>query len=365
MGVRVAADSAFQPIRAFLRSMEEILTNKRLLVFDCHEAWVYQLHALDCPLDIVVGLRGRSQDGWDENMRPLPPNGRLVRLDEILKRKEPYACMVGHNLTDLLDVKGIPGPRILVLHEALDGVAHEHKLAVPKEEFRATFAKFVNLTGTHVVAISQMKGRSWGFEEDIVPSSVSAGDYQPWSGDLARGLRVANHISRRLRTLLWDFHQKAFEGLPITLVGHNSDMEGVVPANNWDHLKQIFSQHRFYIHTADPRLEDGYNMATLEAMAAGLPVLGNRHPTSPVEHGVSGMLSDDPAELRAYALQLLADHDLARRMGVAAQKVVAERFSVRQFQEQFHHSIEHAQHRWLQQQNSPRPAEVSLTASLR
>ena len=94
-------------------------------------------------------------------------------------------------------------------------------------------------------------------------------------------------------------------------------MDRVHPADDWDHLKQIFSQHRFYIHTADPRLEDGCNMATLEAMAAGLPVLGNRHPTSPVEHGVSGWLSDDPVELRAYALRLLDDHDLARRMGVA------------------------------------------------
>jgi hypothetical protein len=339
--------------------------NKRLLVFDCHEAWVYQLRALDCPLDIVVGLRGRSQDGWDENMRPLPPNGRLVRLDEVLKQTEPYACIVGHNLTDLLDVKSIPGPRILVIHEALDGVAHEHQLAVSKEEFLGTFAKFVNLTGTHVVAVSQMKGRSWGFEEDIVRLSADTMDYLPWNGNLPRGLRVANHISRRLRTLLWDFHQKAFEGLPITLVGHNSDMEGVLPANNWEHLKQIFSQHRFYIHTADPRLEDGYNMATLEAMAAGLPVLGNRHPTSPVEHGVSGMLSDDPAELRAYALRLLDDCDLAKRMGAAAQKVVAERFSLDQFHKRFSHSIERAQRRWLKQQNGSCAKEVPLAASFR
>ncbi len=338
--------------------------NKRLLVFDCHEAWVYQLHALECPLDIAVGLRGRPQDSWDEKMRPLPPNGRPVRLDDALKRNEPYACIVGHNLTDLLDVKSIAGPRILVIHEALDGVAHEHRLAVPKEEFLATFAKFVNLTGTHVVAVSKLKGRSWGFDEDIVPSSAEPADYLPWSGNLRRGLRVANHISRRPRTLLWEFHQRAFDGLPITLVGRNADMDGVLPADNWGHLKQIFSEHRFYIHTADPQLEDGYNMATLEAMAAGLPVLGNRHPTSPVEHGVSGWLSDDPAELRAHALRLLDDHDLAGRMGVAAQKVVAARFSLGQFQKRFRHSIERAQRSWLKQQKSMCPEEAPLAASL-
>ena len=40
-------------------------------------------------------------------------------------------------------------------------------------------------------------------------------------------------------------------------------------------------------------------MATVEAMAAGMPIIGNRHPDSPVEHGVNGFLSDDPAELKS------------------------------------------------------------------
>lgn len=71
-------------------------------------------------------------------------------------------------------------------------------------------------------------------------------------------------------------------------------MPGVEAAKNWDNLKEMLQLHRFYIHTADPRYEDGVNMATLEAMAAGMPVLGNRHPTSPIEHGKSGFLSDNP-----------------------------------------------------------------------
>ena len=62
-------------------------------------------------------------------------------------------------------------------------------------------------------------------------------------------------------------------------------------------------------------------MATLEAMAAGLPVLGNPHPTSPIEHGVSGFLSDDPAELHASAERLLQDRELAVHMGKEARKL--------------------------------------------
>ena len=53
----------------------------------------------------------------------------------------------------------------------------------------------------------------------------------------------------------------------MTLVGRNDNMPGVEPAHDWAELKQILSRHRFFVHTADPNLEDGYNMATLEAMA--------------------------------------------------------------------------------------------------
>lgn len=337
--------SAISPTRPCV--LDSSLLNNRLLVFACHEAWVYQLRALDRPMDVVVGLRGRPA-GWDERMRPVPSNGRIVKLEEVLRGTEPYGCIIAHNLSDLLDAKSLTGPRLLVLHETLDGAALEQSLPVPSEEFRSTVAKFASLTATHVVAVSRLKGRSWGFESDIVPFSADPQDYLPWQGDIASGLRVANHLELRPRILLWDFHRKAFQGLPVTLVGHNPGLPGVEAAGNWEDLKTIFSRHRFYIHTADPRFEDGYNMATLEAMAAGLPVLGNVHPTSPAKHGVSGFLSDNPAELRCYAQQLLADRALAARMGAAARVAVAA-FSGERFRTDFSRSIQAAQKQWLRQ----------------
>jgi len=131
----------------------------------------------------------------------------------------------------------------------------------------------------------------------------------------------------------------------VRIVGHNPDLPGVSAARNWDHLKELLQSHRFYIHTADPQLEDGYNMATVEAMAAGMPVLGNTHPGSPVKHGVSGFLSDDAHELRKYAGILLDNRDLAAKMGQQAQKTAIERFSTARFKKGFLQSIETARRR--------------------
>ena len=317
--------------------------NGRLLTFNCHEAWVHQLRYLERPLDIIVNLPGRHTRGWDDAMRPLPPCTRLVTIEDVRGIRQAYDCIIAHNLTDLLDVKDLPGPRLLVIHLTLEGMVLEQHAQTPLEDFRSAVGRFVAKTRTHVVAISELKARSWGLTTDIVSSCADPAEYPAWQGDLARGLRVSNFVLRRARTLRWDFHQKAFSDLPVTLVGHNPEMPGVSASPDWAALKETFAHHRFFVHTADLQLEDGYNMATLEAMAAGLPVLGNRHPTSPIEHGVSGFLSDDPVELNGFARRLMADRALAEGMGRAAQRTVGERFSPAKFACSLSRSIARAQ----------------------
>jgi hypothetical protein len=326
---------------------KEAQTDKRtLLVFNCHESWVHQLGVLGYKLDIIIGLKGQYLKTWDEQMRPIPPNSRLITLHQAQQSKIRYYCIITHNITDLLDIKQRPEPRLLVIHSTIEGRALEEKSDVTPQNMKEMLYKYLKLIGGHAVAISMLKGKSWGFTKDIVPCAVNADDYLPYSGQTSCGLRVCNFIESRKSILLWDFYEKAFDGISVRLVGHNPNMPGVRAADSWDHLKRILHSHRFYIHTANPELEDGYNMASLEAMAAGLPVLSNRHPTSPIEHGVSGFLSDNPAELRKYANMLLEDKILATMMGKEAQKRVVEQFSMTRFKEAFLKSIETARHKW-------------------
>ena len=341
-----------------MNNTEQTKADKTLLVFNCHEPWVYQLGVLGYPLDIVVGLDGRYKAEWDERMRPWPANARMVTLPEALAASKRYYCMIAHNVADLLDLRGRPEPRILVLHHTLEGRMEEEGPHHNPEEMKDMLLEYVDFVGGHVVATSMFKGESWGFTDDIVHFGIDVDDYLPYRGDKAAGLRICNFISSRRRILHWDFHDKAFEGIPITLVGHNPDLPGVEAAWNWDHLKETLQSHRFYIHTADARLEAGHNMATAEAMAAGLPVLGNRHPTSPIRHGVSGFLSDDPRELRHYARILLEDRDLAALMGQQARRTVAERFSLTRFKHSFLRSIEIARRKWYTRRIEAAPGDA-------
>ena len=315
---------------------------RTLLVFNCHEAWVSQLSVLGYQLDIIVGLKGQYTDSWDRQMRPIPPNSRLLSLSDALQSNTNYYCIIAHNITDLLDVKHRPEPRLMVIHSTLEGRALEERSDVQPENMKEMLHKYVELLGGHVVSVSMLKGASWGFTDDIVPFCVDPDDYPPYKGNEARGLRICNFVESRKRILLWDFQQKAFDTLAVRIVGHNPGLPGVSAARDWDHLKELLQSHRFYIHTADPQLEDGYNMATIEAMAAGMPILGNKHPGSPVEHGISGFLSNDPNELGKFARILLENRRLAIKMGQQARKTAIEKFSTADFKQAFLQSIETA-----------------------
>jgi hypothetical protein len=314
----------------------------RLLVLNCHEAWIHQLRHLNWLLDIVVDLPGRHTRTWDTAMRPLPPKARTITLAQALSDSQQYDCIVAHNPTDLLDTRELRAPRLLILHLTLEGMVVEQRPRVSLEDYRSSALQYAEQIGAHTVAVSELKAASWGVRGEIVPLSVDTLDYLPWIGGEACGLRIANFFRRRARTLLLDFHNKAFGDLPVTIVGHNPELPGASVSADWADLKRILQRHRFYIHTADPQLEDGYNMATLEAMGAGLPVLGNWHPTSPIIHGVSGFLSDDPRELNLFARKLLDDRSLAADMGRAARETVTERFSPEAFREAMLHALDAA-----------------------
>ena len=303
----------------------------RLLVFNCHEPWVNQLSCLPFDLDVVVGLKGRFRQGWDEQLRPVPPNARLIELDDALASGRSYDCIIAHNITDLMDARELDAPRLLIIHSSLEGRIVEERSTVPPDQMRALMHRYLELVGGLAVPISEFKAKSWGFSAPIVSCGVEASDYKSFSGSIPSGLRIANHVDNKKHVLFWSFHEAAFGDVPVRLVGHNPNLPGVDAADNWEYLKNTLRSHRFYVHTADPRYEDGFNMALLEAMAAGLPVLGNTHPTSPIRHRVSGYLSDDSRELKRFALELLGDRDRAETMEAEARRTVQARFGMDRF----------------------------------
>lgn len=317
---------------------------RRILTFNSHEAYIANLARTGHTLDVVCDLPGHHHAGWDERMRPVPENVRIIGVAEALAGADEYACIIGHNITDLLAVKSVQGPaRILVLHASLEGRMTQEQVDVDPAALRGAIVKYLGLVGGRVVVISEMKAKTWDLPADIIPGAVDPDDYAPWEGAVESGLRVANHVKQKSEYLLWQFHEEIFRAdLPCRLVGVNPDRPGVSPAAGWADLRRLLREHRFFVHTAAESLEDGYNLASLEAMAAGLPLVCNAHTSCPIEDGRSGFVSDSVEHLRDGVRRLLADRGLARQMGAAARELVGAQFPMAAFVDAWNRVIEEA-----------------------
>ncbi len=314
----------------------------RVLTFNSHEAYIHNLAQTGYPMDVVCDLPGHHFAGWDARMRPLPENVRVVSIADLSRGGTSYDCVIGHTLSDLLAAKDVASRRrILVLHSSLTGRIEQEGASVSPEALRETVRRYLELTETTLVMISEMKAESWGLPATVIRGAVDVASYGPWEGDIAEGLRVANHVTAKSAYLDWPLHERVFDAdHPCRLVGENPDLAGVAPAENWNHLRELLRHHRFFVHTARAGLEDGYNLASLEAMATGLPVVSNANPSCPIEDGVSGVVSDDPEALQEGTRRLLEDREYARHIGAAGRDVARERFSLDEFVTRWQRVIE-------------------------
>lgn len=73
----------------------------------------------------------------------------------------------------------------------------------------------------------------------------------------------------------------------------------------------------------------GIQIKILESMAHGVPVIALRNVarSSPIRHGVNGLIAEDAREFAEYTIQLSCDRNLCRKLGDAARETIGEQFS--------------------------------------
>jgi glycosyltransferase involved in cell wall biosynthesis len=152
----------------------------------------------------------------------------------------------------------------------------------------------------------------------------------PWTGHLPRGVVVVNHIGRRGRRLGLDLWRQFDAQVPLTLVGMGSESVGGQGEVTQNALPGVLAAHRFYCH---PVRYTSLGLAAIEAMLAGLPVVGlaTTELVTVVRNGHNGHVDTDPQRLVTVMRALIEDHGLARQWGEAARRTAQERFSIGRF----------------------------------
>jgi glycosyltransferase involved in cell wall biosynthesis len=130
-----------------------------------------------------------------------------------------------------------------------------------------------------------------------------------------------NNMIHRSKILGYDLWQELTKDTPSVIYGAGTDhFYGIE-----EYSKRLIS-HKVFLNTTQ---ESIMPMTIYDAMASGMPIVTTATCGIPevIEHGVTGLMSNDPRELKDYLNQLFQDDQECARLGSNAQKKVVEFFN--------------------------------------
>ncbi|MFQ5672109.1 MAG: glycosyltransferase [Nitrospinales bacterium] len=312
----------------------------KILSFNWHAPYLYLLSKLGHDFIVVEpevspGVIKR----WEVEMRPLPGNVKLV--SEQWARQEldegNIDLVLAHNVKDLLVSQEYRVPKILVYHNKLSTEIGLSGNPVDRDEYLRSLESLRR--DVREVYISESKRCDWGGTGEIIPPGIDASEYGGYTGETPAILRVGNHFKERDLMLGYSASRQMAQGFPCITLGINPTIAGARLAGSFEELKDYFRRCRVYLHSTVEKYEDGYNLALLEAMATGMPVVSTHNRTSPIIDGVNGFVSHDPVYLRKSVAMLLNDPQKARELGEKARQTVIEQFGLEPFLNQWNRVI--------------------------
>lgn len=185
------------------------------------------------------------------------------------------------------------------------------------------------------VFISDFSREAWGWSKDEAEVIIHGVDTQLFSPaekivpKKNHCLSVVNDWINRSWCCGYDVWREVVQDdMPVFVLGKTPGLSE--PAKDVHDLVYKYREADVFINTSTV---SPIPSALLEAMSCGLAVVSTATAMIPkvIQHGVNGLMSNDPAELREFAFQLLRDKDLRARLGREARKTVVEQFSTEAF----------------------------------
>jgi len=306
--------------------MTDTPSRLRVLVFNWHEPYIclfartgHHFHVLPPPQ--------QPKRKWNQGFRPLPANAEEVDWAQAQEglRQGAYDLVLCLALPDLQTVQGWQVPRLFVMLNMIgtDSGRQGAQKAAFVESLKPLFRE------VDLAFISEKKRRDWGWEAPVVVSGIETEEYGGYTGEVVQVLRVGNLLRERDHMQGYSAQEAILGGqFPSAIVGVNPTLPEARPSADWEDLKQQYRRHRLLLNTLTEEHEDGYNLAVLEAMATGMPVVSTPNSSSPIIDGMNGFVAADHGVLREKIQLLLADVNLARQLGQRGRQTVVEKFNI-------------------------------------
>ena len=310
---------------------------RRLRVLTWHVHGSYLQYLAHAPHDFYLpvkagnpeGYRGRGAVYWPENLIEVEASevGGL-ELDCVLHQSRRNWL---EDRFDLLSDEQRALPQLFLEHDPPRESPTETRH--PVDDGAALLV--------HVTPFNALMWDSGATPTLVIDHGVTVPDGVRWTGELDRGLVVVNNLGSRGRRLGADVFERVRRDVPLDLVGMASEELGGMGEVPFDQLHAFMARYRFLFN---PIRYTSLGLAVCEAMLLGMPVvaLATTEYATAVENGSSGYVDTDVDALVERMRSLLADRELAARLGEGAGRRARERFSIERFADDWDRALRRA-----------------------
>jgi hypothetical protein len=297
----------------------------RILTWHVHGSYLYYLSQVPHQFYLPIkpgkpeGYGGRLQNfSWPDNVHDIP-------AEEV--RNQEFDCVLFQSRRNYLQ------DQHEILSEAqrhLPRVYLEHD---PPREHPTDTRHVVDDPDVLIVHVTHFNNLMWDSGSSptcVVEHGVMVPEGDRHTGELAKGLVVANGLRTRGRRLGLDIFEQVRDRIPLDLVGMDAQSLGGLGEVPHAQLPAFQSRYRFFFH---PVRYTSLGLAVCEAMMVGLPIVGlaTTELATVIENDVSGYVNTNLESLVNRMGELLHDPAKARRLGEGAREVAIARFSINRF----------------------------------
>lgn len=310
-----------------------------VFTFNRHPSYIHLLSHADVSLTVY--------GEWDEDVRPKPANVRTVAGTEGLARALREADVwLSHLLyPDLwfflrqLPIVSRTKLIVQVMHGKKSRAGHVHgslRKAVytaVKQRIDVPLRAVASLCALRFVFISEGVARSWRLEGmTIRPGAINLAEMDaPPDPETREGyaLVVGNRLDRE--HFATDFLCALARDHRVVVCGTDNE---AVPFETefvtWERLQDHYRRCLCYLNLLSPP-ENPFNLATLEAMSAGAPVLTSPHPESTFVNDKDAVVCSTADQFSAAMDRLATDADYRARLSANSHRFAEKRFPLEGF----------------------------------
>jgi hypothetical protein len=322
---------------------------RRLNVLTWHTHGSYLYYLSHVPHDFHVLSKPGRPPGYGGRCGPFPFGANVHDLPAEQAREREFDCILfqeDHHWEkdqyEFLTPAQRALPRIYLEHDppaiAVTGGA------APRTAWPTDSRHLVDDPGVLLVHVTPFNALMWDSGRTptrVIEHGVAIPPGVRYSGELARGLTITNHLARRGRRMGADLFAALRTELPLDLLGMGAAELGGLGEIDHPALPAFAARYRFLF---SPVRYSSLSLSTLEGMMAGMPVvaLATTEMATVIEHGRSGYAVTDARALASCMRALLAEPELARRLGEGARQTALERFSIARFSADWDAALRHA-----------------------